>query len=85
MAETKSIVPLERVERRILLLRGQKVMLNHDLSELYEVEPRVLMQAVKRKANRFPKDFMFQLTWDETEALRSQSVILNAADVTDGS
>jgi len=55
-------VPVEIIERRIYLIRGQKVMLDSDLAELYEVEPRALVQAVKRNSDRFPEDFMFQLT-----------------------
>lgn len=76
---TPSLIPAERIERRILLLRGQKVMLDFHLAELYEVETRSLNQAVKRNIERFPEDFMFQLTWEEAEqVLRSQSVILEA-------
>ena len=63
------------IENRILILRGQKVMLSTDLAELYGVEPRVLVQAVKRNLDRFPKDFMFQLSADEFEILKSQIVI----------
>ena len=63
------------IEKRILLIRGHKVMLSTDLAELYEVEPRALVQAVKRNAARFPKDFMFQLSWTEFRDLRSQIVI----------
>ena len=74
-----SLIPAERIERRILLLRGQKVMLDFHLAELYEVETRSLNQAVKRNIERFPEDFMFQLSEEETqELLRSQIVILNA-------
>jgi ORF6N domain len=62
-----------------LLLRGHKVLLDADLAALYGVETRVLVQAVKRNLERFPDDFMFQLTWEEAQPLRSQSVILNAA------
>ncbi len=57
-----SVIPIGRIEQRIFLLRGQKVMLSPHLAELYGVEPRVLMQAVKRNIERFPSDFMFQLT-----------------------
>ena len=71
------------IEKRILLIRGRKVMLSGDLAELYEVQPKVLMQAVKRNAQRFPLDLMFQLTADETRAVlchalgsRSQNVTL---------
>ena len=55
-------------------IRGQKVMLDSDLAALYEVEPKVLNQAVKRNIERFPGDFMFQLTQDEWKNLRSQFV-----------
>lgn len=66
---------LANLEQQILFLRGQKVMLSTDLAKLYEVEPRVLNQAVKRSLERFPEDFMFQLTQDEFANLKSQSVI----------
>ncbi len=61
----KGLVPVERIENRILLIRGHKVMLDSDLAELYEVETRVLNQAVKRNIERFPADFMFSLTREE--------------------
>jgi len=70
-------VPVELIERRIYLIRGQKVMLDSDLAELYQVETRALVQAVKRKPNRFPEDFMLQLTQEEADSLRSQFVISN--------
>jgi hypothetical protein len=77
MSET-NLIPAARIERRILFLRGQKVMLDFDLAELYSVETRVLNQAVKRNLERFPEDFMFQLTWEETKVLlRSQIVTLD--------
>jgi hypothetical protein len=75
MATTENVVPIERIERSILLLRGQKVMLSIELASLYEVEPRALVQAVKRNEYRFPDDFMFQLTAEEWENLKSQFVI----------
>ena len=59
-----------QVERRILLIRGQKVMLDADLAELYGVPTKSLNLAVKRNAERFPEDFMFQLTGDEAAGLR---------------
>jgi hypothetical protein len=62
VATKQSIVPAERIERSILLIRGQKVMLDADLAELYGVETRILVRNVKRNAERFPPDFMFQLT-----------------------
>ena len=74
-----SLVPVERIEKAIIFIRGEKVMLDSDLAELYGVETRVLNQAVRRNLNRFPADFMFQLTPDESEIVvrsRSQSVIL---------
>jgi hypothetical protein len=70
-----SLVSVERIEQVIMLLRGQKVMLDRDLAGLYGVETRVLVQAVKRNLTRFPEDFMFQLTEEEYETLRSQFVI----------
>ena len=75
MAGKQAPVPVERIERAILLIRGQKVMLDADLAELYGVEPRVLIQAVKRNIDRFPQDFMFQLTKREFSDLRSQIVM----------
>ena len=72
-----NLVPTDRIERLILLIRGHKVMLDADLAELYGVETRVLVQVVKRNVNRFPKDFMFQLSDEETKLLRSQIVISN--------
>jgi len=65
------------IEEKIYLIRGQKVMLDSDLAEIYQVETRVLNQAVKRNLLRFPEDFMFQLTDEETKSLRSQIVISN--------
>lgn len=67
-------IPQEVGERKILLIRGQKVMLDRDLATLYEVETKVLMQAVKRNIERFPDDFMFQLNNQELRDLKSQFV-----------
>jgi hypothetical protein len=75
MDEDVALVPPERIERSILLIRGQKVLLSTDLAELYQVEPRALVQAVKRNIARFPQDFMFQLTAEEFSDLKSQIVI----------
>ena len=63
---------LAKIEQRIFLVRGQKVMLDADLAELYQVETKALNRAVKRNGDRFPKDFMFQLKEDEAESLRYQ-------------
>jgi ORF6N domain-containing protein len=71
-----TLVPAERIEPRIVVLRAQKVMLDTDLAALYGVPSKALNQAVKRNRERFPADFMFQLTWDEALAVRSQSVTL---------
>src|SRR5262245_17391604 len=70
-----SLIPRERIERLIILLRGEKVIVDADLAELYKVQTRLLVQAVKRNIGRFPDDFMFQLTPTEYAALRSQFVI----------
>jgi len=70
------IIPLETIQKKIFLIRGQKVMLDTDLAQLYEVATKVFNQAVKRNIKRFPSDFMFQLRTDEYEALRSQFVTL---------
>ena len=69
-----SLLPLETITHRILLLREQKVLLDADLAALYGVETKVLLQAVKRNLERFPEDFMFQLSNQEFNVLRSQSV-----------
>jgi hypothetical protein len=65
---------LEIIEQQIIELRGQKVMLDFHLAELYEIETKVLKQAVKRNIHRFPSDFMFELNKEEFETLRSQFV-----------
>ncbi len=71
---TNPAISFGHIERRILLIRGQKVMLSPDLAGLYQVAPRVLVQSVKRNAERFPADFMFQLTKVEYANLKSQIV-----------
>ena len=69
------VIPVERIQSFIFLIRGQKVLLDKDLADLYGVETRSLVQAIKRNMERFPSDFMFQLTQDEFDSLRSQIVI----------
>ena len=64
------------IEQKIRLIRGRKLMLDADLAEIYQVQTRALNQAVRRNRERFPEDFMFQLTADEAASLRSQTVIL---------
>lgn len=74
MADKEALIPTERIEKAILLIRGQKVMLDRDLAELYGVAAKVLNQAVRRNLKRFPGDFMFQLSKEELENWRSQIV-----------
>ena len=74
MKKTKAIARYDEVESMIHLIRGQRVMLSFDLAALYGVEPKVLNQAVKRNIERFPDDFLFQLTESEYKILRSQIV-----------
>ena len=85
ISKDRSLIPIERIEQSILLIRGHKVMLDRDLAYLYGVTTKVLNQAVKRHKDRFPEDFMFQLTieeariwWTEVRGggLRSQIVTL---------
>ena len=73
----KEIIPIDRIAQSIYVLRGQKVMLDFDLAALYGVETRVLNQAVKRNAARFPNDFMFRLDAEEVAFLRSRIVIFD--------
>jgi len=76
--EEISIILDEIISNKIYLIRNQKVMIDRDLSELYQVETRVLKQSVKRNINRFPEDFMFELSKNEFENWRSQFVTSNA-------
>jgi hypothetical protein len=70
----RSVIPIERIERSIYFVEGQKVMLDSDLAALYGVETRALIQAVHRNIERFPDDFMFQLSKEEWGYLKSQDV-----------
>lgn len=74
----KLLVPSQVIERRILLIRGHKFMLDSDLSELYGVPTKRLNEQVRRNLQRFPSDFMFQFTGNETEVLRSQFATLKS-------
>ncbi len=74
----KNTLPVERIQQSIFVIRGMRVMLDVDLAFLYGVETKALNQAVKRNLSRFPPDFMFQLTKDEFEDLRSQFVTFNS-------
>ena len=80
MEKSQSLIPTERIERSILLIRGHKIILDRDLAELYDVETRALKQAVKRNLNRFPEDFMFVLSEDEFQIWRSQFVTSKSRD-----
>jgi len=89
MPKDRSLIPLERIEESILLIRGHKVMLDRDLAYLYGVTTKVLNQAVKRHRDRFPEDFMFQLSMEEAKiwwtevrggGLRSQIVTLKRGE-----
>jgi hypothetical protein len=70
----KALMPVVLIEQKIYLMRGLKVMLSTDLADLYGVEPKVLVQTLKRNQDRFPDDFMFQLTKEEFLNLKSQIV-----------
>ena len=78
MMKDSSLIPVERIEKAIFNIRGEKVMLDRDLAHLYGVPTKAFNQAVKRHADRFPADFMFQLTEQEAQGVlsRSQSVTL---------
>ena len=69
---TTDLIPTERIEKAILFIRGQKVLLDHDLADLYGVETKMLVRALKRNLERFPEDFMFQLSKEEFDLLRCQ-------------
>ena len=78
--QNQALAVIEGIEETIYVIRGQRVMLDRDLAEVYQVETRVLKQAVRRNRHRFPDDFMFELSDDEIkrlDSLRSQTVILN--------
>ena len=77
MPDIQQTFTLDTIAKRIFEIRGQRVMLDADLAVLYGVENRALLQAVKRNLERFPEDFMFQLSQGEWENLRSQNVISN--------
>lgn len=86
--ESHVVILEERIEKKIYLIRGQKVMLDHDLAEIYEVETKQLVRAVKRNISRFPEDFMFRLSYPEvrnlkcqngTSSLQADAIITNSA------
>mgnify|MGYP001098090459 CR=1 FL=1 len=77
MTDNVNLPEKNNINSKIHTVRGEQVMMDYDLAILYQVEVRVLNQAVKRNQGRFPQDFMFQLTAEEYDSLRSQSVILN--------
>lgn len=77
----ETTVQVENVHRLIYLVRGQKVMLDQDLAELYQVPTKALMQSVKRNLDRFPGDFMFRLTAEEARRMRSQFVTASKRNI----
>jgi phage regulator Rha-like protein len=72
MSKNESLIPIERIEQKIYVIRGERVMLDSDLAQIYNVDTKMLNRAVKRNLDRFPEDFMFQLTAKEDESLRFQ-------------
>lgn len=76
--EDPAFVPVERITHSILIVRGQRVIIDRDLAAIYGVTTKRLNEAVKRNTKRFPKDFMFQLTREEAERSRSQIATLNS-------
>lgn len=76
---TAVAIPIERIARCVYLIRGQKVMLDSDLAQLYGAPTKVLNQAITRNTERFPEAFCFRITWDEAHSLRSQIVTLETA------
>ena len=81
MNKDEALIPIERIEQKIYQIRSQKVMLDSDLAAIYGVSTRAFNQAVKRNMKRFPEDFMFQLTIEELEAMRSQIVTASKRNV----
>jgi hypothetical protein len=81
MSDEPALIPYEAIEQRILVLRGQKVMLDRDLAALYGVSTKAFNQAIKRNGGRFPTDFIFQLSPEEAEAVRSQNVTASRRNV----
>ncbi|MFN0139640.1 MAG: ORF6N domain-containing protein [Pyrinomonadaceae bacterium] len=78
---TKAIAKIEEIEEQIFVVRGQRVMLDHELARIYQVETKALNQAVKRNLSRFPTDFMFQLSESEFEIIRSQNVTASKRNI----
>ena len=74
MTTEGAIIPVERIQKYIYVIRGHKVMLDSELADLYGVETRILLQSIRRNIERFPSDFMFQLSPEEFKILRSQIV-----------
>lgn len=75
MKKVRGLAPIEIIAHKIYLIRNVKVMMSHDLAKLYQVETRALVQAVQRNIDRFPDDFMFQISKEEFLNLKSQTVI----------
>ena len=75
MTESTELMTVDNIRNRVYIIRGQQVMLDYDLAEIYGYEVKNLNQQVKRNIARFPEDFMFQLTREEVESVKSQIVI----------
>ena len=78
--QAAALIPAARIERKIFLLRGEKVMLDSDLAELYDVETKALNQAVKRNLDRFPQDFMFQLSSEEAGSILRSQIVTSSSE-----
>jgi hypothetical protein len=78
--ESARLVPVEIIQSKIYLIRGHKVMLDKELAELYGASTKRLKEQVRRNLKRFPSDFMFELTWEEVESLRSQIATLKRGE-----
>jgi hypothetical protein len=78
--KTKAVIAVEEIVNKIIIIRGERVILDHDLAEMYGVETRVLKQSARRNIARFPDDFMFELTQKEQDSLRSQINVVYLRD-----
>lgn len=76
----KELILPETISQKIFIIRGHKVMIDRDLAELYKVKTKRLNEQIKRNKKRFPQDFMFKLTWDEVNSLRSHFATLENTD-----
>ncbi len=80
-SQSTALIPAARIEQRILLLRGEKVLLDSDLAELYGVETKVLNQAIQRNLERFPEDFMFRLSTEEFRFILKSQIVTSSVGI----